>query len=166
MVALEAHAHRKLLLLGHLVGLDHAAVAGSIHADGLLQEDVLAGRYGRGILHRTEYRRRGQEHQIDLAGHHLQESVEADELALRRHVDLVLDLLDRAQRGKAGFDTVGKHVGHGNQPRRSLRHQRIAAGTASAASTADEADADRIAAGGVGAAQWKRRRQLPRRKRT
>ena len=67
-----------------LADSEHRAHAGRVDGDRLLGEDVLAGLDGGLEVHRAEAGRRGEDHDVDVAGDHLLVGVEADEAVARR----------------------------------------------------------------------------------
>ena len=90
VAAHQAAGDLEVLLLGLLAGLEHAADAGGVDGERLLHEHVAALRHGVFHVDRPEGRGRGQQH--DAAGADavdgLLVGVEAEELAVGRHVDL------------------------------------------------------------------------------
>ena len=93
MPALRAGDDRQALLLGLLVGGQHLADAGAVHADRLLGEEVLAGLDRRLDVLRPEARRRGQDDVVDGSRCTCLVGVQADEAAVLGDVDLVAELL-------------------------------------------------------------------------
>ena len=87
VAALRAGDDVQALLVRLLVGGQHLADAGRVHADRLFGEQVLAGRDRRLDVQRPEARRRGQHDVVDFgAVDDLLVGVEAVEAAVRRNV--------------------------------------------------------------------------------
>ena len=75
-------------------------------------------------------------------------SVEADELAFRRHVHLAGKL--RLQLGQVLLQAIREDVGHGHQlDRAALDGKCVGCCAAAAPTTADQGDLDQVAAGSV-----------------
>jgi len=145
VVTLQADHNLAVLLVGHLGNLEHEPCAEAVNADGLLHEDVLASLDRSLKVIRTEARRRGQNHKIDVGQiDQLLIGVEANELAVSRHINLalVLHLVDGTQ------GTIGIRLERiGNR-----RHLHIAArdrqclleGACASATTTDQTHTDRF----------------------
>ncbi len=98
----------------------------------------------------AEARRRGQDDQVDVRIDGLLVSVEADELAIVRHVDAIS--LFVLQRRQAAFEPVAKGVGHGHQLDVAGGGQGLIGGAGSAAAAADQRDLDLVVTGRMSAA--------------
>ena len=123
----ETRDDREVLLGGHLARLQHAADAGGIDRNGLFDEHVLAGLDGVAKVLRTEVRRRGQQHHVDVVSDVL-EIVESAETHLGHDVDPVADprflqsrqlALEPIAEGVAQGDQAGVRVGRESVDRRS-----------------------------------------------
>ena len=137
VTALEADGHLQALLVGQFVGFHERAEAGGIDAAGLFHEDVLAGRDGRGVVHRPEAGRGGQQHNIRPGGDRLLVGVKTREHAIRGNVDLFGDvgLLPQVRQAVAGI--VGEGVGHGDQFDVLVGGQTVPGGAGAAAAATD-----------------------------
>ena len=149
MMALEPDPDLEAFLFRLLGGGEHFADTGRIGGDGFFREDVFA-RFDRGLdLHRAEAGRRGEDDDIgDFDGFF--KSIEAEELALFRHVDAVgvlgFEIVERA--GEAVFVDIG----HSHEFDRAdlVRAECLIRRAAAATAAADEGDFDFVIARGVG----------------
>ena len=87
----ESGDDREVFLLRLRARGQDAPHAGGIDGHRFFGEDVQPGRDGRLQVHRTEMRRRGQEHHVHAAGNQLLIGVEADELPLGGHGNFPAD---------------------------------------------------------------------------
>ena len=76
--------------------------------------------------------------------------VETDELVVFGHVDAVLERVRQVV--VRAVESIAEGVGHRNQFHGALRAERLAARAGAAAAATDQADLDRLIAGGVGRA--------------
>ena len=115
MAGHQAHAHLEVLRRRLLGQLEHPAGGRAVDRDRLLHEDVEALLDGVGEMDPAEGRRRGEDRDVARlqAIHRLLVGVEADELAVLGHVDLVGELL--LQVAVAALQPVLEDVGHGHQ---------------------------------------------------
>ncbi len=160
VVALEADADFEILLFGHLGGRQHAANSRSIDSDGLFHEGVFSLFDGIRKVDGPEMGRGREDRHVDAGVDGLLVGVEADEAALRRHVDLpgktlvrfpvVAGVLPLAERGQAGFELVGEQVGHRPELHRPRGCQGLRGRAGAAAPASDQGDFERFAAGRVG----------------
>ena len=150
MAAHQAHAHLEVLLRRLLGQREHLARGGAVDRDRLLHEDVQALLDGVGEVDPAEGRRRGEDRHVARlqAVHRLLVGVEADELAVLGHVDLVGELL--LQLRVAAVEAVLEDVGHGHQLDRAvLGRQGVGRRAGAAAAAADQGHLDRVVLGGV-----------------
>ncbi len=168
VAALGAGDDAEVLLLGLLGGGEHLADAGAVDGDGLLGEDVLAGLDDGFEVLRAEARRGGQDHQV-AAVDDLLVGVEADEAAVVGDVELLLDDVVVLESFAAALEAVLEDVAEGVEldvvgGAGGLAD--VLGGAGAAAAAADQADLDRVAAGGVNgrheAEAWRPHRRRPR----
>ncbi len=76
-------------------------------------------------------------------------AVQADELPLLGHVDLLFELLRKGLR--AGLEPVVEEVGHGPELRGALGAQGLRGGAGAAAAAADQGQFDRVVLAGIAA---------------
>ncbi len=151
IAALEAGDDRQLMAVGFLVRLKHAANARTIHGDGLLRENVLAGRDGGTQMDRPKARRRCQNHQVDVIDN-LLISVQSDVDPIIRNVHSVTHGLIVTQPIPQCSGPVAEGIAHGYQTNIDLRIGQPASaetlfdGARTAPAATDDADAQRIAA--------------------
>jgi len=111
---------------------------------------VLAGLDGGAVVARTESGRLDQQDQIGAAVDGPLVGVEAEEHPVRRHVDLVAELLFERAQGAAG--AVLERVGHGDQLDSVGHAQAVAGRPCPSPTAADQGHLERVVAGGVGGA--------------
>ena len=94
VAAHQADADLEVLLHRFLGQLEHLPRGRAVDRDRLLHEDVQALLDGVGEVHPAEGRRRGEDRDVARLQtvHRLLVAVEADELAILGHVDLVAEL--------------------------------------------------------------------------
>ena len=106
---------------------------------------------------RDGMRGRRDQHHVHAAGEQLLVGVEADEAMVVLHLDLVgLGLLELVA---AGLEALVEDVGHGDEADVLAGVHGVDGGLGAAPAAADQADADDVAAGGVGAAFERERAQ-------
>jgi hypothetical protein len=98
-VALRAAHHGEFLRGGFASGGQEASRAGGIGGDRLLGEDMFAGFHGGLEVNRTIAGRRGQHDDIEVALGQFLVGVEADEVAVGRHLDARLYGFHQVLRG-------------------------------------------------------------------
>ncbi len=128
-------------LLG-LVRLDHRADARAVGRRRLLAEDVLVGIDRRLEVRRTEPRRRGEQHDVDVAVDDLLERIEAVDLVV--DLDLAAELLaaGEARHGLAHDGLID--VADGRQDGVLVGAERLCGGPAATAARTDETDLEGI----------------------
>ena len=147
--AVEARHNAQFLLLGQLAGGGKLAHADRIDGVRLLDEDVLAGLDRGPQIDAVILRRAGHQHDVAALDHVLV-AVEADKTMGVVHLDLVRLLL--LEHVAPALQTVGKNVGQGHQPNAGVGRHGVDGCARATVSAADQADADHVAAGGVGTA--------------
>ncbi len=129
--------------------LEHAADARRVDGERLLHEHVAALLDGVLEMDRPEGGRRGEED--NAAGgqciDRLPVGVQTEELAFRRHVDLLVELLGEVL--EAAVEPMFEHIGHGHKLGWALGRQGIGGGPGAAAAAADQGHVDRIVLAGV-----------------
>ena len=120
VAAHQADADLEALLLRLLAQGHHPAGRRPIDGDRLLHEGIDSLLDGVGEVHPAEGRRGGQDHHVARleAVHGLLVAVEADELAILGHVDLVA--VGLLQLVVAVVEPILEHVGHGHELDRAL----------------------------------------------
>ena len=93
VAALGASHDRETLLAGELRGSNHQAHARSIYRHALLGENVLAGLHGSHRVHGTERERRGEDHDVRVARHHVLVTARAAERIFLVEAEALRDLL-------------------------------------------------------------------------
>ena len=121
-MTLQTDNHLESLLVCFTSGFQHAPRTCSVHANGLLHEDMLAGGNRCGKVEGTKPGGRRKDHHV-AQGQHLQIGVHPDETMFRGQVDLVamlcLEVLGKTLHpvGKGVGDRDHLHVGTGNAQR-------------------------------------------------
>ncbi len=159
----EAIDQGEVLLLGGLAGVDELSQAGPVHGHRLLDEGVDPLLDGVSQVDGPELRRRRQEDEVDLVDDVLV-AVEAGVLAVLGDVDARTER--RAfEAGEAIVEPILEGVGHGDELGVGVGGERLLGRAAASATTADEPDLDRVAAGGMdqGSGQASRERRGCRR---
>src|SRR5207247_10640760 len=132
---------------GEVGGRDDGADASRVDGHRLFHEDVLAG-FERGPeVEGTERRWRGQQGEVHAAVDHLLVGVPADEAAVLGDLVLV------AQAGEipaAIVEAVAEEIAQSDDLDTGRGVHAVARGAGAAAAAADQADANRVCAGGVG----------------
>ena len=152
MPAHEAAGDLEIFLRSFLASFQHAADARRIHRERFFHEDMHA------LLHRVfqvngaEARGRGQQHHVAFAEgiNGLLESVQADELAFRGHVQLLFVV--PFQVGEAGLEAMVEDVGHGPQFGWALGGKGLGGGAGAASAAADQGDLNGVVLSGVAGA--------------
>ena len=145
----EAGNEAQVLLSGLLGGGHRQLHAGHVDAVRLLAEDVLAGVYGRLEHHGVEVRGAGDQHHVHAALDQLLVGVEADETMIV--VDGHLLGIRLLKQPAAVLEMIGEDVGHCDQPDVFAGVHGVGGRSAAPSAAADQADLDRVAAGGVDA---------------
>ena len=135
----QSHADLQVLGGGVIRELEHAFAGWAIDRYRLLHEDIQAFLDGVGEMHPAEGRGRGENGNITRLQtiHRFLVGVEADELTIRRHVQLARELL--LQIVQVFIEPLRKDVGHGHQlDRTTLDGQRIRRCAAAPSAAADQ----------------------------
>ena len=144
----EAVDDREALVDRVATRLDVLLEPGRVDGHRLLDEGVLALRDGVAQVHRAEVRRGRQEGHVAGVDDVLV-GVEADELGVLGDLDAVAD--GRFLQGLvARLQAVAEEFAHGDEPAPFVGRQCLFGGAGPSAAAADQADLDRVAAGGVG----------------
>ena len=146
----QSHPDLEVLGGGVLREAEHALAGGAVDRDRLLHKDIQALLDGVGEMHPAKRRGRGENGDIARLQtiHRFLVGVEADELAVRRHVHLARELL--LQIGQVFCEPLRKDVGHGDQlGRTALDGERVRRGAAAPSAAADQGDLDQVGARGV-----------------
>ena len=110
MAALGAGHDREPLLAGELRGGDHQAHARSVHGHALFGEHVLAGLHSRHRVHGTECERRGEDHDVRIARHHLLVAARAAKREILVEAEALRDLLRLLDEEVRRRDDLDLHV--------------------------------------------------------
>ena len=108
---------------------------------------MFARLHRRGKVQRTKSGRRGENHQIQLGLQQITIRVEADELLIAGHVDLVFVLT--FQTAQTGLQAILEHVAHGHQTDRTGHAQRVTDNRRAALAAAEQPDTNLVAAADV-----------------
>ena len=151
MAILRARHHRDSLS-GDVVGHGDAVAHGrGVYGDGLLREDVLAGRDRRLDVRRPEAWRRGEDGVVDVGLQELLVGVQAHEAVIVGDLGGIAVLLD--ERGPRGVEAVLERVGHRDNADAGGRLEGVPRRAGAAASAAHEADSNLVAASCIGTRQ-------------
>ena len=105
--------------------------------------------HGRLQMCRSKVGRRSQQNDVDPAVDQPLVAVRTAELAVRRHVDFLRDVLLFGQSREAQFHPIRKSVRHRGQPRSRVRMQRLDRRPRPSPAAPHQADAQDIATSGV-----------------
>ena len=135
-----------------LGGGDHAAHADGIGGEGFLHEDIHATLHGVLELLRAKARVAGEHRDVARAGPQRVdgplESIKADELALRWHIDALLKFV--VENRVRPLQAVVVQIGHGDELRGAAGGlHRIRHGAAAASAAADDGELNGITARGM-----------------
>ena len=146
----QSHAHLEVLRRRLFGQFEHLAGRRTIGRQRLLHEDVQPLLDGVGEMHPAERQRRGEDRDVARlqAVHRLLVGVEADELAILRHVHLVAELLLDVP--IAAVEAILEDIGHGHQlDGTALDRHGVGRCAAAAAAAADQGHLDRVVLGGM-----------------
>ena len=144
----------RLFCFANLAGGHDLADAHRIDGVRLLDEHVLAGLDARQQVDGVILRRAGDQHHVG-AFDHVFVAVQAGKTMGVVHLNLVR--LHFLEQFLAGSDVVGKDVAHGHQSCARIGGHGIDGRAGAAVAAADQADADDVAAGRMGAAGQRQR---------
>jgi hypothetical protein len=142
VMPLQAHGNRQVLLLGDLVGCQHATHSRGIGRHRLFHENMLACIDCGFKMHRSEAGRGAKEDHVDTRVDDLLVPFDPNKPSLFRHIDAIVVLsLDRAI---ACLKSILEDIGHRRQLDRALGIERLNRSASTSATATDQSDLDFI----------------------
>ncbi len=145
----KARDDRQLFLAGQLARRQDGMDARDIDGDRLLGEDMLASLDRRLQMLRPEVGRRAEQDHVDATTEQFLEGVEADEAMVGLDLELRGDLVVFLEGLEALLKPIGEDVGHGDELDIRVGTKRLGGRAGAAIATADQANAQHVAAGGM-----------------